>query len=344
MKLYHHNNAMLIMIVVLFTSMIATIPDKTVPFTYPNGWPKPVYDFAKNPRTVVGFQLGKDLFFDPILSDDNTISCGSCHLSFTAFTHADHRLSHGIKGRIGTRNTSTLINLAWNTSFMWDGGVNNIEVQAINPITNPLEMDSDLGELIDKLQNSSDYPKRFYEVYNDSVIDSKKLLKALAQFTVSLTSFESKYDSVSRGESGIKFTQKEANGYELFKTHCATCHEEPLFTNNSFKNNGLAVDTFLNDSGRMGITKNSEDAFKFRVPTLRNIEHSAPYFHDGRVNRLKDVLKHYTSEIQHSSTLAPELKDKINLTRKQQIEIVAFLKTLTDKQFLYNMNYRQTNN
>ena len=120
----------------------------------PNGWPKPIYDFSRNPLTEEGFQLGRHLFYDPILSRDNSISCQSCHLQNTGFTHIDHNVSHGIDGKIGTRNSLALINLAWSKSFMWDGGVNNLEMQPINPITNPLEMDEKLENVVAKLQRS----------------------------------------------------------------------------------------------------------------------------------------------------------------------------------------------
>ena len=127
----------------------------------PQNWPKPKYDFKRNPLTEEGFQLGRNLFYDPILSKDNTISCQSCHLQQTGFAHVDHQLSHGIEGKIGTRNSMALINLAWSKDFMWDGGVNNLEVQPINPITNSLEMDEKLDNVVAKLQSSQKYKTLF---------------------------------------------------------------------------------------------------------------------------------------------------------------------------------------
>jgi cytochrome c peroxidase len=279
------------------------------------------------------------LFFDPMLSKDNTISCASCHLSFTAFTHADHSLSHGIYGKIGKRNSLTLMNLAWNTSFMWDGAINNLELQAINPITSPLEMDSKLEEVIAKLNQSPKYRQQFYRVFEDSTVTVPHLLKALAQFTVMLNSSNSKYDSVMRKEKGVRFNPSEQKGYALFQQHCAACHAEPLFTNHSFQNNGLAIDTTLNDTGRMSLTGDSADYLKFRVPTLRNIEYSAPYFHDGRVNKLKDVLAHYTNGVVNSKTLAKELQVPMVLSTQDKKDILNFLKTLTDPSFLYNERF-----
>ncbi len=329
----------LILFLYVFFSFVFT-EQKNIHFHVPEGWPKPVYDFKQNRLTEKGFKLGSALFFDPILSRDNSISCASCHLSFTAFTHADHKLSHGINGRIGTRNSLTLINLAWNTSFMWDGGVNNLEVQAINPITNPSEMNHGLSNAVDALNASPRYRKMFYSVFKDSIITSQKLLKALAQYTSQLVSYNSKYDSVMRKEKNVSFTQNELNGYTLFKNHCASCHTEPLFTNYGFENNGLSMDTVLKDFGRMMITQDSKDAFKFKIPTLRNIEFSAPYFHDGRVNTLKDVINHYTSGIVVSASLSKQLQQPIILSEKNKKDLILFLKTLTDKYALYNQRFR----
>jgi cytochrome c peroxidase len=315
-------------------------PFKEVRFEVPKGWPRPVYDFKTNKLTAEGIDLGKDLFYDPILSKDSSISCESCHLSFTAFSHPDHKLSHGIAGKVGTRNAPSIVNMAWNNSFMWDGGVNNLEVQPINPIINPLEMGSDLNLVVKKLQRSAKYKKAFYKVYRDSVITSAKVLKVLALFTSNVVSYHSKYDSVSRHLGKVEFTEAEARGYVLFKSNCASCHKEPLFTDRSFRNNGLSVDTFLKDKGRMRITKNISDSLKFKVPTLRNIEFSAPYFHDGRVSKLKDVLEHYHSGIVQSPTLDPLLKNGIAMNKEEKKDLIAFLKTLSDRYYLYNVAYR----
>ncbi len=314
--------------------------DPDIKFVIPKGWPKPIYRFDGNTLTNSGFKLGRALFFDPILSRDSSISCSSCHLQFTGFTHVDHSLSHGINGLKGTRNSSTLFNLAWNTSFMWDGGVNHLEMQPINPITNPVEMDSKLEEVIQKLNHSPHYKKLFYKAFQDSVITSKHLFKALAQFTVMFESYNSKYDKVNRKEKGIKFTPEEQKGYTLFQNNCASCHTEPLFTNYALKNNGLPLDPELMDSGRMKITQNREDSLKFKIPSLRNIAVSAPYMHDGRFRNLDQVMAHYTDGIVDSPTLATELKQKIHLSIDDKKNLILFLNTLTDKEFLFDMRFR----
>lgn len=315
------------------------IKNKEILFEYPAYWPKPTYTFAKNTLTEEGFQLGRNLFYDPILSRDNTISCASCHLQATGFTHVDHDLSHGIEGRIGKRNSLVLINLAWNKTFMWDGSINHLEVQALAPIHDKNEMDETLVNIIKKLNASSNYKKLFYKAFKDSTITGQRTLLAITQFVGMLNSYNSKYDKYIRNEVGGEFTAQEKNGLQIFKNHCATCHKEPLFTNNEFKNNGLKIDKTLNDFGRMKVTNLASDSFKFRVPTLRNIQFTKPYMHDGRFETLQEVIEHYTSNVQKSSTLAKELQNKIELTHIEKVDLLVFLRTLTDKEFLFNKRF-----
>ena len=305
-------------------------------FEVPQGWPKPHYDFKNNPVSEEGFQLGRKLFYDPILSRDNTISCASCHLQATGFTHVDHDLSHGIDGKIGMRNSLALMNLAWSKDLMWDGGVNHIEVQPLNPITSPLEMDETLEHVVQKLQQTQDYPGLFERAFGSSKITGQLTLKALSQFVVMLKSSNSKYDQVIRKETS--FNEQEQKGYDLFKQHCASCHQEPLFTNSKFEYNGLAVDPTLNDIGRMKITGRKEDSLRFKVPTLRNIQFTFPYMHDGRFKTLTEVIKHYNS-LSRNKLLTKELSKPMNLTDNNRVDIVAFLKTLTDNEFLFNPKY-----
>jgi cytochrome c peroxidase len=315
----------------------------TLHFKVPKGWPQPVYNFKKNPVTTNGFKLGRKLFFDPLLSKDSTISCASCHLQFTNYTHVDHNLSHGIGGKKGTRNTLSIINAAWSSSFMWDGGVNNIEVQPLGPIENPVEMDSNLEAIITKLRRSENYREKFRSAFGTSAeITGQYILKALAQYMLSLQSTNSKYDKVMRKEPGVSFNEFETRGLKLFRTHCSSCHTEPLFTNNSFENNGLRPDSVLQDAGRAKITGHRTDSLKFKVPSLRNIEVSYPYMHDGRFNSLQMVLFHYSSDIEPSSTLSKKLPGNIPLTEENKNDIIAFLKTLTDEEFLRNSNYYYT--
>lgn len=324
----------------LMVSLSVVTEKKQLTFTVPQGWPKPVYDFSKNPVTEEGFALGKKLFFEPLLSRDTSIACSSCHAQFSGFTHIDHTVSHGIDGLKGKRNSLTLFNLAWSKNFMWDGGVNNLEVQPLNPLTSPFEMDNKLDVVLERLNHSPYYRNAFKNVFGDSVITGQRVLKALTQYVVMLQSNNSKYDKVMRKEPGVEFSTAEKEGLRLFRLHCASCHKEPLFTDFSFKNNGLPVDPELNDYGRMVITKNAKDSLKFKVPSLRNIEVSYPYMHDGRFKRLNGVLDHYTGGIQPGKTLSNELKKKIVLSEEDKKNIIAFLYTLTDKEFLTDKKFR----
>lgn len=337
-----HFRSMSVLIVICFLlALCAFIPSglHKITFFKPDGWPKPVYNFAKNPLTEEGFQLGRKLFYDPILSRDSTISCSSCHLQATGFTHVDHALSHGIDERFGTRNSPALMNLAWSKTFMWDGGVNHLEVQAVAPITNILEMDETMAHVVEKLNASSNYKKLFSMAFGDSIITGQKLLLAIAQFAVQLTSYQSKYDRFMRHEAGGELSEQEKNGLALFRKNCASCHKEPLFTTGNFENNGLSQDYFLKDIGRMKITGKAADSLKFKVPTLRNIQFTQPYMHDGRFKKLADVLNHYTSGIKQSPTLSKQLNEPIQLTPNEKIDIIAFLYTLTDKEFLFDPRF-----
>lgn len=308
-------------------------------FVVPAGWPKPVYDLSKNPVTPAGFQLGRRLFYDPILSRDTTISCASCHLQATGFTHVDHQLSHGIYGRVGTRNSPVIMNMAWSKAFMWDGGVNHLDMQPLSPITSPDEMDETIENVVRKLNGTAKYRGMFYAAFGDSAVTGQKTLLALSQFVLMLNSYNAKYDKYIRKEPGGEFTEQELRGLSIFRKNCASCHTEPLFTNQEFANNGLPVDTTLMDTGRMKITGNPADSLKFKVPTLRNIQFTYPYMHDGRFKKLPEVLKHYTTGIQKSKTLDARLQLPIEMTHEEKIDLVAFLLTLTDRDFLFDQRF-----
>jgi len=319
--------------IIAFLALVAFRSDEN--FSVPNGWPKPHYDVSKNPPTLAKIELGRTLFYDPILSRNSTISCASCHSQYTAFTYVDHALSHGIDDRIGTRNSPALVNLAWSKDFMWDGAVNHLDMQALAPISNPLEMDETMTHVVHKLSQTSLYPPLFRAAYGDTTITGERLLKAMSQFMLTLVSAHSKYDSVQRGQA--LFTVQEQIGYRLFQAKCNSCHTEPLFTNYQFENNGLPLDSTLMDYGRMSVTKQASDSLKFKVPTLRNIEFSYPYMHDGRFKRLRDVLKHYTT-IRQSGTVSNKLQP-MNFTSNEMVDLTAFLLTLTDRKFLFDTAY-----
>lgn len=299
-------------------------------FKIPAGWPKPPTDiFARNRLSEEGFQLGKKLFYDGRLSKDGNFPCAGCHQQFGAFATYDHDFSHGYNNTFTTRNAPGLFNLAWMPKFHWDGGVNHIEVQPLSPITAPNEMAENLDSVLRKLRKDTAYPRLFRAAFGSSEINSQRMLKALAQFTGSIVSSNSKYDKVQRGEAS--FTPGELNGYNFFRANCAACHKEPLFTDHSFRNNGLAASPYLNDSGRMKITDKKADSLKFKVPSLRNVMLTFPYMHDGRFFSLGAVIDHYrTGILTTQPTLDSLLVKRIAISNKEKNELIYFLNTLTD--------------
>jgi cytochrome c peroxidase len=306
-------------------------------FEVPAGWPQPIYDLSKNKLTQEKVDLGRMLFYDPILSRDSTISCESCHSSYVAFTHVDHALSHGIEDRIGTRNAPALMNLAWQRSFMWDGAINHLDMQALAPITHPLEMDEKLPVVLEKLKAQTRYRFLFERAFGDTAITTERLLRSMSAFMVTLVSSNSKYDRMKRGE--VIFTQQEQQGYALFQQHCNACHTEPLFTNGGFAKNGLPVDPSMRDLGRFVVTQQPVDSFLFKVPTLRNIAYSKPYMHDGRLKGLNDVMQHYTGLHERKSKLNNTLDEMPALTSIERVDLVAFLLTLSDSSFVMNRSF-----
>ena len=189
-------------------------PVNNIVFTVPPGWPQPVYSYQSNPLTENGFRLGRKLFYEVRLSRDNTISCGSCHQDFAAFAHSAHSFSHGIDGQFGIRNSPGLFNLNWHPAFMWDGGVNHIEVQPLAPITNPVEMDETMDKVINKLTADVTYRAMFKDAFGDETVNSQRIFRALAQFQGMLVSSNSRYDKYVRGESGGDLSAQELNGLD----------------------------------------------------------------------------------------------------------------------------------
>jgi len=306
-------------------------------FIKPGYFPEPAYHFSTNTVTKEGFELGRKLFYERLLSANNTISCGSCHIQTSAFTHHGHSVSHGIFDRMGTRNSPPVMNLAWNTSFMWDGGIFDLDLQAIAPITNHAEMDETMENVLTKLRNTPPYPSLFSAAFGSSEINTSRFLKALSQFMLMCNSTNSKYDSVMRHEAGKTFTVEEQQGYNLFRQKCNACHREPLFTDNSFRNNGIAI-SMVNDEGRYSVTQNPGDRYTFKVPSLRNLAYTAPYMHDGRFFTLEAVLDHYSGQVQATPNLDPLLQQGghpgIVMTAEEKNRIISFLNTLNDRSFI----------
>lgn len=311
-------------------------------FKKPQNFPQPTYHFATNQVTKDGFELGRKLFYDPILSVNNTISCGSCHIQTSGFTQHGHSVSHGIFDRLGTRNSPPIMNLAWSKTFMWDGGVFDLDLQPIAPITNHVEMGDSVINVLNRLRNSSQYPALFKKAFGSSEITSADFLKALSQFMVMCVSSNAKYDSVMRNQK--TFTADEEAGYLLYKQKCSSCHSEPLFTDYSFRNNGISI-SMVNDMGRYNVTLQDSDKYKFKVPSLRNLDYTPPYMHDGRFFTLDAVLDHYTSQVQNTPNLDPQLQQGsqlgIAITAEEKLKLLAFLKTLNDRAFVTDKRFSE---
>jgi hypothetical protein len=224
---------------------------------------------------------------------------------------------------------------------MLDGGINHLDLQPISPITNPLEMNENLSSVLKKLQQNKEYVSLFKAVYKDSIITSDKFLKSLSQFLSLLISANSRYDRFINEKDTL--SKSEKNGLKLFRANCASCHKEPLFTDNSYRNNGLTISPTLNDSGRFLITRLPNDLLQFKVPSLRNIEVTYPYMHDGRFYNLKQVLNHYAKVSSSKEIIDPILKKEIKLNDQEKTDMIAFLKTLTDKNFLKDRRFMNPN-
>jgi cytochrome c peroxidase len=302
-------------------------------FVVPKGWPQPVYDFKENPVTQEGFALGRKLFYDGRLSKDGNFPCASCHQQYAAFATYDHNLSHGFNNSFTKRNAPPLFNLAWQKEFMWDGGINHLDLQPLAPMSDTNEMGGEsLDSILIKLKADTAYRRMFKAAFGDDNITTQQLTRALSQFIVMMVSANSKYDRVMRGEDSFNLPQRL--GYDIFKRKCAGCHTEPLFTDFSYRNAGLTADDYLKDEGRMKITHDKNDSLKFKVPSLRNAQVTFPYGHDGRFYSLLEVMNHYRKDVANGPTTDSLLKHGIPLSNFEIGQLTAFIYTLTDSSFL----------
>lgn len=301
-----------------------------------------------NPMTVEGVALGKKLFFDTILSGDNSQSCATCHAPQNAFTD-NTRFSDGIDGLFGTRNSMPLFNLAWNYNerFTWDGRELSLERQAFEPVSNPIEMHSNWVEVVADLQADPEYPNLFDLAFGTDQIDSTLVTKAIAQFERTLISGNTKFDRYLLGQETL--TPEELNGFNVFmdeaRGDCFHCHgnaNNPLWTDNIFHNNGL--DATFTDLGLGAVTGDPSDNGKFRSPSLRNLIYTAPYMHDGRFATLDEVIDHYSEGLQNSPTIDPLMKKVdeggVQLTEQDKSDLKAFLMSLTDQDFVNNPDFQ----
>lgn len=305
----------------------------------PPGFPPPQNICAENTITKEGFELGRKLFYDGLLSADGNFPCASCHQQVSAFATTDHTLSHGFADQFTTRNAPGLANMAWYKEFHWDGGINHLEVQPLAPITAPNEMAETVENVLRKLRADSAYRVMFKKAFNSSEISSSQMLKALSQFMGMMVSANSKYDRVKAGKE--TFSAAEQRGYQIFQQKCSACHTEPLFTDQSYRNTGLAMDNVLKDVGRMRITKKSEDSLKFKVPSLRNVFLTAPYGHDGRFFSVGAVIDHYRSGVINGPTTDPLVKNRIPMDDYDKNDLIIFLRTLSDNEFIADKRFAQ---
>lgn len=316
-----------------------------IDFQVPSNFPPMAYNMANNPLTEKGFELGKKIFYDGRLASDGVVSCGFCHIQEDAFTHHGHTFSHGVGEGVGIRNAPPVQNMAFQNQFFWDGAANHIELLSMVPIANEQEMNGNIINIINMLKNDAEYKKLFAQAFPNQDINSEYILKALSQFMTMLTSSNSRFDKYRRNEAGGTLTSNELAGYALFNQKCASCHASDIFTDNSFRNNGLPINPALNDTGRFRVTENEEEKYKFKVPSLRNIEKTAPYMHDGRFYTLEAVLNHYDSGVANTQNLDASLSNLgtlgIPLSPTEKMQLIAFLKTLTDNEFLTNPKFAE---
>lgn len=301
---------------------------------------------ANNPVTMAGVDLGRHLFYDPILSLDSNISCGGCHKQEVAFSDGGRQFSKGFGGAMSSRNTMPLFNLAWYPAMFWDGRSGTIEEQVFHPVRMHNEMNLQWDVAVERVRNSRLYKTKFRQAFGNKKIDSVLIAKAIAQFERTLISYNSRYDSVLRREAN--FTKAELKGFELITDmsmadclHCHTVDADPMGTTFGFSNNGL--DNVKNaedykDKGVGGITGKVEDNGKFRIPSLRNIALTAPYMHDGRFKTLKEVLDFYSEGVHPTANVDSKMgmahNGGVHLTEDEKYFIISFLSTLSDSVFI----------
>jgi cytochrome c peroxidase len=316
------------------------LPESFTPFRFTMNRNFPMPDLPRdNPLIEERIALGEKLFHEKALSRDGSISCATCHHADAAFTDK-LAVSKGIEGRMGDRNAMPLFNLAWKREFFWDGRAKSLREQVLMPIKDHREMDESLERVCEKLTANPDYAPLFDAAYKSPGITPEKISLALEQFLLTLSARDSRFDRAMAGKAML--TDEEQRGLELFMTEyeprtgqygadCFHCHGGALFSDHQFHNNGLDG----NDPGRATITNSAADEHKFSTPSLRNIVLTSPYMHDGRFATLEEVVEHYSSGVQRSATLDPNLakhpQNGLNLSTSDKAALVAFLKTLTEE-------------
>ncbi len=304
--------------------------------TSPAGWP--ALEWPKdNPYSSAKAVLGRRLFFEMALSMDHSMSCAACHVPDAAFTHRGRPLSHGVNGAQQTRNTPTLGNIGFGTSFQLDGASASLEAQARLPLLSPDEMGMTVEEIESRLAADTLYVRLFRQAYGNAPITIDGVTKALATYQRTLVSQQSYYDRWKAGdESAVSDAAKRGEAIFIGKKgNCAHCHVPPLFSDNGFHNNGL--DSVFMDAGRGRVTGLAADSGRFKTPSLRNISVTGPYMHDARMYTLQEVVEHYnTGVVVHPRT--DTILRPLGLTSAEVLDLVAFLEALTDSVFVAQRN------
>lgn len=290
---------------------------------------------SKNKPTKYGVKLGEKLFHEKKFSGNNTISCASCHNPSRAF--ADHNAQAiGVYGRVGLRNTPPIQNLAFMKFYNWDGNKLTLESQSLVPIITHEEMNSSILEVIGKIKHEHEYKDLFRKAFGDEDITADRIYRSIAQYEYTLISANSKYDKIKQNRGEV-FTESEARGYQVFKIKCASCHSTELFTDQSFRNVGFPLNPSKEEAGRGRVTGVSADYMRFRVPSLRNVEYTAPYGSFGQFPTLRAVLDYFDRGVLDADNLDPILKDnnnRIPLSEQEKDDIISFIKTLSDITFV----------
>ena len=292
--------------------------------------------YTTPPEITTRAALGRQLFNDRILSKDYSISCASCHLPEFGFADTV-AFSKGIEGKATRRNTPSVLNMKNRPYFFWDGRAKSLEQQALMPIAHPDEMGLSVKEAVARLNGNALYRKLFLRIFK-ALPNSNNLGAAFAAFERTLETDSSRFDAYM--DDLVTFTESEERGRKLFiseKTRCFDCHRGPDFTDDQFKNIGLFDGYALNDSGRYLISRKKEDIGKFKTPGLRNVALTAPYMHNGIFETLEEVIDYYNNPgafVLNPVNMDSTMGVPIGLTKQEKNDLVAFLKTLTDKRFL----------
>ncbi len=288
----------------------------------------------KEPKTPV--ELGRTLFFDPILSRTKTISCASCHKEEFAFADTS-MVSLGVFGRKGIRNTPSAMNMKLQASFFWDGRAATLEEQALVPIKNPIEMDLPIATAVWRLNQNLDYVAAFQSIFHEKP-NQHNLATAIAAFERTLETSDSPFDDWRMNDNKNAVSESAKRGFALFtgKANCIQCHFGPDFNNVEFRNIGLYDGKLLIDSGRAAITKNKADLGKFKIGALRNVAITPPYMHKGKFKTLHEVIDYYNDPdkiVPHSIGRDSLLSKPLNLSEQEKQDLENFLVSLTDKRF-----------